>query len=103
MNYGYAPLSAELAGSAEPEKYCLQLYRRLLGNADLRGKKVVEVSCGRGGGAAHVAATYQPASYLGIDISERNLGTRHAAILESAIADFPGWERGSAAAARCQL
>jgi SAM-dependent methyltransferase len=74
MNYGYAPLSAELAGSDEPEKYCLQLYRQLLGGADLRGRKVVEVSCGRGGGAAHVAATYQPASYLGIDISERNLG-----------------------------
>jgi ubiquinone/menaquinone biosynthesis C-methylase UbiE len=74
MNYGYAPLSAELAASQEPEKYCLQLYRRLLGNADLRGRKIVEVSCGRGGGAAHVAATYQPASYLGIDISERNLG-----------------------------
>ena len=73
MNYGYAPLSAELEGSTEPEKYCLQLYRRLLGNADLRGKKVVEVSCGRGGGAAHVAATYGPASYLGIDISEKNL------------------------------
>ena len=73
MNYGYAPLSAELQGSKEPEKYCLQLYRRLLGNADLRGRKVVEVSCGRGGGAAHVAATYQPASYLGIDISEKNL------------------------------
>ena len=74
MNYGYAPLSAELQETSEPEKYCLQLYRRLLGNVDLRGKKVVEVSCGRGGGAAHVAATYQPASYLGIDISERNLG-----------------------------
>jgi SAM-dependent methyltransferase len=74
MNYGFAPLSAELAGSAEPEQYCLQLYRHLLGNAELRGKKLVEVSCGRGGGAAHVAATYLPASYLGIDISERNLG-----------------------------
>ena len=73
MNYGYAPLSPDLEGTAEPEKYCLQLYRRLLGDADLRGRKVVEVSCGRGGGAAHVAATYQPASYLGIDISERNL------------------------------
>jgi len=73
MNYGFAPLSADLEGTAEPEKYCLQLYRHLLGNADLRGKKVVEVSCGRGGGAAHVAATYLPASYLGIDISERNL------------------------------
>lgn len=74
MNYGFAPLSADLEGTAEPEKYCLQLYRQLIGNADLRGRKVVEVSCGRGGGAAHVAATYQPASYLGIDISERNLG-----------------------------
>jgi ubiquinone/menaquinone biosynthesis C-methylase UbiE len=73
MNYGYAPLSAELANSAEPEKYCLQLYRRLIGDTTLAGKRVVEVSCGRGGGAAHVAASFQPASYLGIDISERNL------------------------------
>ena len=55
MNYGYAPLSADLEGTAEPERYCLQLYRHLFGNVDLRGKKVVEVSCGRGGGAAHVA------------------------------------------------
>jgi ubiquinone/menaquinone biosynthesis C-methylase UbiE len=73
MNYGFAPLSAELSGSAEPEKYCLQLYRQLIGATALQGKRVVEVSCGRGGGAAHVAATYQPASYLGIDISENNL------------------------------
>ena len=73
MNYGYAPLSTELSGSAEPEKYCLQLYRQLIGDTVLRGKRVVEVSCGRGGGAAHVAGHYQPASYLGIDISENNL------------------------------
>jgi ubiquinone/menaquinone biosynthesis C-methylase UbiE len=73
MNYGFAPLSAELAGSAEPEKYCLQLYRQLVGRTDLSGKRVVEVSCGRGGGAAHVASTFSPASYLGIDISENNL------------------------------
>ncbi len=73
MNYGYAPLSAELSGSAETEKYCLQLYRQLIGGTDLRGKRVVEVSCGRGGGAAHVASGFQPASYLGIDISEKNL------------------------------
>lgn len=73
MNYGYAPLSAELLSSTEPEKYCLQLYRNLVGATDLRGKRVVEVSCGRGGGAAHVALSYSPASYLGIDISENNL------------------------------
>jgi ubiquinone/menaquinone biosynthesis C-methylase UbiE len=73
MNYGYAPLSAELAGSAEPERYCLQLYRHLLGDVNLAGKHVVEVSCGRGGGAAHVAATYRPLQYMGIDISEKNV------------------------------
>jgi ubiquinone/menaquinone biosynthesis C-methylase UbiE len=73
MNYGFAPLGAELAASTEPEKYCLQLYRHLIGNTALAGKRVVEVSCGRGGGAAHVAGTYRPASYTGIDISEKNL------------------------------
>jgi ubiquinone/menaquinone biosynthesis C-methylase UbiE len=73
MNYGFAPLGPELAASTEPEKYCLQLYRQLVGDTDLRGKRVVEVSCGRGGGAAHVASNYRPASYLGIDISENNL------------------------------
>lgn len=73
MNYGFAPLSAELARSTEPEKYCLQLYRQLIGGTPLQGKRVVEVSCGRGGGAAHVAQGFAPADYLGIDISENNL------------------------------
>jgi ubiquinone/menaquinone biosynthesis C-methylase UbiE len=73
MNYGYAPLSAELASSSEPERYCLQLYRHLLGDVSLAGKRVVEVSCGRGGGAAHVASTYHPSQYMGIDISEKNV------------------------------
>jgi ubiquinone/menaquinone biosynthesis C-methylase UbiE len=73
MNYGYAPLSAQLSASTEPEKYCLQLYRQLIGSTALAGKRVVEVSCGRGGGAAHVAASFAPASYTGIDISENNL------------------------------
>ena len=44
MNYGFAPLGAELAACTEPEKYCLQLYRRLIGSTALAGKRVVEVS-----------------------------------------------------------
>jgi SAM-dependent methyltransferase len=78
MNYGFAPLGVELASSAEPEKYCLQLYRHLIGSAPVAGHRVVEVSCGRGGGAAHVASTYEPASYIGIDISEKNLALASA-------------------------
>lgn len=73
MNYGYAPLSEALAASPEPERYCLQLYEHLIGATEITGKRVVEVSCGRGGAAAHVAATYRPAEYTGIDISEENV------------------------------
>ncbi len=73
MNYGFAPLAADLSAADEPERYCLQLYRQLLGDADLAGGQVVEVSCGRGGGAAHVAQVYRPAQYVGIDISEQNV------------------------------
>ena len=73
MNYGFAPLTADLAAADEPERYCLQLYRHLLGNVDLAGRQIVEVSCGRGGGAAHLAQVYRPAQYLGIDISEENV------------------------------
>lgn len=71
MNYGYAPLSNPAA--PEPERYCLELYRRLLGDVTLRGRQVLEVSCGRGGGAAYVAASHRPARYVGVDISERNI------------------------------
>jgi ubiquinone/menaquinone biosynthesis C-methylase UbiE len=73
MNYGFAPLTAELAAADEPERYCLQLYRHLVGTTPLAGKRIVEVSCGRGGGASHLAQVLQPASYLGIDISEQNV------------------------------
>ncbi len=73
MNYGFAPLIAELAAADEPERFCLQLYRHLVGNAPLAGKRIVEVSCGRGGGAYHLARVLQPASYTGIDISEQNV------------------------------
>ena len=74
MNYGFGPLIPELDQSADPERYCLQLYRHLLGDAQLAGRRVVEVSCGRGGGAAHLAHVYRPAEYIGIDISEQNVG-----------------------------
>lgn len=73
MNYGYAPLGASAGDSSDPERYCLALYRYLLANADLRHRRVLEVSCGRGGGAAHLAAGYRPAEYVGVDISEENI------------------------------
>jgi SAM-dependent methyltransferase len=73
MNYGYAPLSPLPGENSGPEQCCLDLYRRLIGDADLRRQQVLEVSCGRGGGAAYVMDGYRPANLVGVDISERNI------------------------------
>ncbi len=72
LNYGYAPLDARAAGDAQPEGYCLALYAHV-GDAQLRGARVLEVSCGRGGGTAFIQSTFSPASVTGIDLSEGNI------------------------------
>ena len=73
MNYGYAgpdgaaPIALE--PTDEPNRYQIQLYRRVAGQVDLSRREVLEVGSGRGGGAAHVAAQLGPQRYLGVDIS----------------------------------
>jgi SAM-dependent methyltransferase len=73
MNYGYARAGAPPLDAAAPEQYCQQLYRHVIGSTEVAGKRLLEVSSGRGGGAAFVAAAFQPASYVGVDISEQNV------------------------------
>jgi ubiquinone/menaquinone biosynthesis C-methylase UbiE len=75
MNYGYAPLEGadgQLAGADVPEddRYGLQLYGRVAGAVDLAGKDVLEVGCGRGGGAAFVFERFGPRSMTGIDLAK---------------------------------
>lgn len=75
LNFGYVG-SCEAAGRLElrPEdernRVCYQLYHRVAGAVDLTGKDVLEVGCGRGGGAAFVAEYLGPRSMTGVDISE---------------------------------
>ena len=38
-------------------------------DADLKGKEVVEVGCGRGGGASWIAKTYDPKKLMALDFS----------------------------------
>jgi SAM-dependent methyltransferase len=71
MNYGYAAGDAVLSEGGEG--FCLHLYRHLIYGADLGGKRVLEVSCGRGGGAASIATEYRPSELVGVDFSENNL------------------------------
>src|SRR4051794_1111375 len=74
MNYGYAPLGAEadalpLAPELECDRFGLQLYRRVAGATDLDGKDVLEVGCGRGGGATFVFDEFRPRSMTAVDLS----------------------------------
>jgi ubiquinone/menaquinone biosynthesis C-methylase UbiE len=76
MNYGYADLDPSawpiaLRAEDQPHRYCLQLYHHVTAAADLRGRDVLEVGCGRGGGAAYVSRQLAPRSLTGLDFSDR--------------------------------
>jgi len=78
LNYGYEGLNGnpklELKEEDEFDRYCAQLYDHVVNRADLKGKKVLEVGCGRGGGASYITRYYKPESYIGMDISESSIG-----------------------------
>jgi SAM-dependent methyltransferase len=79
MNYGFAnpdpAADPELRPEDEPNRYCIQLYHHVASAVDLRGKEVLEVGSGRGGGASYVTRYLHPARYRGVDISERAVAT----------------------------
>jgi ubiquinone/menaquinone biosynthesis C-methylase UbiE len=76
INMGYEedpPMAVPLAASDEPNRFFIQLYHRTATQADLKGKKVLEVSCGHGGGASYLVRTLDPASYTGLDLNSAGI------------------------------
>ncbi len=70
LNYGYWPPEGEtLALQPEDEinRPAIQLYHYIASGADLAGKRVLEVSCGHGGGASFVKRYHRPQTYTAID------------------------------------
>ncbi len=98
MNYGYAAEGMPVAEPGEPERYCQQLYRHVVGSTPLAGRRLLEVSSGRGGGAAFMMAAFRPARLAGVDISEQNV-----AIARQRAAGIPGlsFETGRAEKLPC--
>ncbi len=83
MNYGYAPLDPggaplALVKSDEADRLCIQLYHHAAGAIDLRGRDVLEVGCGRGGGSRAISRYLGPRSVVGLDFSTNALAVcRH--------------------------
>lgn len=72
LNWGYEedpPMALPLEPSDEPDRFCIQLYHRTATQANLSGKRVLEVSCGHGGGASYLVRALGPASYTGLDLN----------------------------------
>lgn len=63
------PMAIPLEEADEPNRYPIQFYDSLAAEAEITGKKVLEVSCGHGGGASYLMRTYRPASYTGLDLN----------------------------------
>ncbi|MGO9154648.1 phthiotriol/phenolphthiotriol dimycocerosates methyltransferase [Mycobacterium sp.] len=74
LNNGYEedpPMAVPLGASDEPGRFQIQLYQRtaVQSQVDLRGKRVLEVGCGHGGGASYLTRTFGPKSYTGLDLN----------------------------------
>lgn len=76
MNYGFAPLDdpqfAKLESADDQnERYGAQMYSKAVNHgADLSGKTILEIGCGRGGGSDFVHRTFAPAATTGLDLAE---------------------------------
>ena len=73
LNYGFAPTAGQecvLEQQDEDNRLCIQLYHRVAAAADLGGMDVLEMSCGRGGGAAYIRKYLKPRHVLGADLTD---------------------------------
>jgi ubiquinone/menaquinone biosynthesis C-methylase UbiE len=72
LNYGYQPaIESEmpvLNPEDEDQRYSIQLYDRVVFGIDLSAFDMLEVGCGRGGGASYITRYKKPASFNAIDI-----------------------------------
>src|SRR3990172_1269435 len=77
MNYGYFPGSGEthlhLEQKDEHHRYPVQMYHFLAKLAGIEGKHVLEIGCGRGGGANFLYNYHRPGSYKAIDIADKEI------------------------------
>jgi ubiquinone/menaquinone biosynthesis C-methylase UbiE len=73
MNYGYSANNYTLKLNHEDEKnrYSIQLYNYVASAIDVKGKDILEVGCGRGGGISYINRAFSPKSATGLDLNKK--------------------------------
>jgi ubiquinone/menaquinone biosynthesis C-methylase UbiE len=76
MNFGYAPEPdggkiLELDPADEKHRYAIQMYYHTVGRRSLSGLDILEVGCGRGGGAVSLMKYARPRTLAAIDLSTK--------------------------------
>jgi O-methyltransferase len=73
MNHGYSPKDNNLNGKDLLMPYSATLYKKLLDKINTTGLNILDIGCGRGGGANVFAKYYNFAEIHGCDINDLNL------------------------------
>ena len=63
----WAPMSEWFKNSPQKRLH-MQMYLKITATTELKGKRVVEVGCGQGDGAAFLTQVKPPAKYVGVDL-----------------------------------
>ncbi|MEA3495215.1 MAG: class I SAM-dependent methyltransferase [Bacteroidota bacterium] len=73
MNYGYSKNNhkIDLEKDDEKNRYSAQLYNLVATGIDIKGKNILEVGCGRGGGLSYMHRYLLPNSSTGVDLDKR--------------------------------
>jgi SAM-dependent methyltransferase len=73
MNYGMAGRTPALNLIPEQEKdrYSMQMYHFVANKIDLKGRSMLEVGCGRGGGLNYIKEHLNPRSVTGLDLNQK--------------------------------
>jgi ubiquinone/menaquinone biosynthesis C-methylase UbiE len=73
MNYGYSKDNhkIKLDKNDDKNRYSAQLYNLVATGTDIKGKDILEVGCGRGGGLSYINRYFSPASSTGVDLNKK--------------------------------
>ncbi|MCK9400954.1 MAG: class I SAM-dependent methyltransferase [Bacteroidales bacterium] len=72
MNYGYSKDNDKIKLDENDKKfrYSAQLYDFVASSIDIKGKDILEVGCGRGGGLSYINRYLSPNSAIGLDLNK---------------------------------